>query len=103
MQKLSQFSLETHSGPYEKWPRASRLFMNGHDTKRKITGFLIEAQYICDEGFLLVTSMDCPFEETSHFTLLDKNLKTIATKSPTQKSLERVKWSGFREPERSVL
>jgi hypothetical protein len=79
MQQTNLFSLETHSGPYETWPLANGLFFNGVDTHKKITGFLIEAQYICNDGYLLVTSMDCLFEETSNFILLDKDFNTIAT------------------------
>ncbi len=79
MEQTKQFTLETHRGPYEKWPSVSRLFVNGEDTKKSITGYLIEGQYTCADGYLLVTSMDCAFEETSHFILLDRDFNTIAT------------------------
>ncbi len=81
IEKTAQFSLEQHNGAYETWPRLSRLFSNGADTHRSITGYQIEAQYTCDASYLLITSMDCMFEESNHFFLLDRQFNTIATKN----------------------
>lgn len=67
MQSITQFSLEKHDGPYESWPRLTRLFANGVDTGKKVPGFIIEAQYQCRDGYLLITSQDCLFEESNDF------------------------------------
>lgn len=78
MKAIDSFSLEQHAGVYELWPRRTRLFFKGIDTGAKIPGFVIEAQYICDYGYLLVTSQDCPFEESNDFMLLTPAFRTIA-------------------------
>lgn len=80
MEKIDSFSIEKHEGPYEKWPLKSRLFFNGHDTGTRVPGFIIEGQYKCDEGYLLITSQDCPFEESNDFILIDTSFHPIAKK-----------------------
>ncbi|MEC5385148.1 hypothetical protein VVD49_05400 [Uliginosibacterium sp. H3] len=79
MEAISILSLEKHDGEYKDWPKLTRLYCNGIDTGRKIPGYLIEAQYRCAEGYLLVTSQDCPFEESNDFLLLDAHFDLIAT------------------------
>ena len=79
MEEIDNFSLETHQGPYEKWPRKSRLFFNETDTLVKIPGYDIEAQYKCEWGYLLITSQDCLFEESNDFILLDSKFRVLAT------------------------
>lgn len=78
MQPLTRFSLETHAGPYTQWPPSSRLGVDGQLTHSRVPGYVIEAQYQCRYGVLLLTSFDCPFEESSAFTLLDAALRPIA-------------------------
>lgn len=78
MKKIGSFTLEKHEGVYEHWPRRTRLFFDGVDTGTKIPGFIIEAQYECDHGYLLITSQDCPFEESNDFTLLSPSFHSIA-------------------------
>jgi hypothetical protein len=72
---ITAFSLEAHSGPYDTWPWRTRLFYEGRDTGRKVGGYLIEAQFSVAAGFLVVTSYDCPFEEMTHFYLLDQHFR----------------------------
>jgi hypothetical protein len=79
MDRISLFSLETHTGPYEKWPLKTRLFADGKDTGRVISGYVIEAQYKCFGGYLIITSYDCLFEESNTFLLLDDSYQTLAT------------------------
>jgi hypothetical protein len=76
--QISAFSLESHAGPYETWPRRTRLYFNGEFTGVSIPGFIIEAQYQLARGFLLITSQDCPFEESNDFLLLDSQFKQLA-------------------------
>ena len=40
-------------------------------------GFL-EAQYELGPGYLIITSQDCPFEESNDFVLLDRQFRQIA-------------------------
>ncbi len=78
MQAIEGFSLEQHSGPYEKWPLQSRLFHDGRDTGTSVPGYVIEAQYQCAQGYLLILSHDCPFEEANDFVLLSADYKRLA-------------------------
>jgi hypothetical protein len=78
MQPISLFSLETHDGHYEAWPKKTRLFANGVDTGQSVSGYVVEAQYHCAAGYLLITSYDCPFEEVNDFLLLNDRFETIA-------------------------
>ena len=78
MRAITGFSLEQHSGPYEDWPRVTRLLFDGRPTGAAIPGFVIEAQYECAPGYLLITSQDCPFEESNDFVLLDRAYRQIA-------------------------
>jgi hypothetical protein len=81
MHPISLFSLETHDGPYEAWPKKTRLFANGGDTGKSVSGYVVEAQYRCAAGHLLITSYDCPYEEANDFLLLNDRFETIAKTS----------------------
>lgn len=81
MQKIDTFSLEQHSGPYDQWPRKTRLFYQGQDTGTAISGYVIEAQYHHAQGYLLITAYDCPFEESNEFILLNAQFKVMAQRS----------------------
>jgi hypothetical protein len=79
MHLVDMFTLETHTGPYEKWPRRTRLFAHGADTGQTAPGYVIEAQYKCAAGYLLITSYDCVFEEANTFSLLNDRFETTAS------------------------
>jgi hypothetical protein len=79
MQPIELFSLESHAGPYEKWPLRTRLFADGVDSGQTVSGFVIEAQYRCQAGYLLITSYDCLYEAANTFTLLNDSVETIAS------------------------
>jgi hypothetical protein len=81
MYSVTLFSLATHEGPYEKWPLKTTLFADGVDTGQTVSGFVIEAQYKCPAGYLLITSYDCPFEESNAFLLVNDQYETIARNS----------------------
>jgi hypothetical protein len=81
MQPMTSFTLAQHSGPYESWPSRTQLFLDGRDTGSAITGYVVEGQYQYADGYLLITSHDCPFEETSSFVLLDWSFRHLATKN----------------------
>ncbi len=78
MQAISHFSLAQHPGAYETWPRTTRLFANGVATGAEVPGYVIEGQYRCAPGFLLILSQDCPFEESNTFMLLSPDLRVLA-------------------------
>ncbi|MFC9998154.1 hypothetical protein [Nocardia sp. NPDC127526] len=79
MRAISGFALGERVGGEDdrRLPR-SRLYWRLQDTGIWVPGHLIEAQYCCDAGFLLVTSDDCPFEESSHLLLLSPRFRRRA-------------------------
>lgn len=77
---ISRFSLETHSGLYESWPVESRLLLDGESTRATVHGHSLLHQFETDDGYFLVTDMDCPFEETTHFTLLSQSLRVLSSR-----------------------
>lgn len=79
MELQQRFALAKHGGPYEHWPVKTALLCDGVPTGTQIEGYVIEAQYCCEAGHLLITSFDCPFEESSSFTLLDQRFHVLAT------------------------
>ena len=78
MEAQQRFSLAKHEGPYERWPVKTALLCDGVPTGTQIAGYVIEAQYRCAHGHLLITSFDCPFEEANSFTLLDDRFQVLA-------------------------
>ncbi len=70
METTSRFSLESHSGPYEKWPLRSRVIVDGEHSRTVIPGYSLLHQFKFEIGYLLVTDYDCPFEEATSFILL---------------------------------
>lgn len=65
------------------------MFFNQQDTGVSIAGVQIEAQYRCQlpngaQGYLLLTSYDCPFEESTECSLLDASFKLVASRSLSQ-------------------
>jgi hypothetical protein len=80
MERINAFSLEDHAGPYERWPLRSRLFFDGRDTGRSLGGYVVEAQFRVGGRYLLVTSDDCPFEETTRFYYLDGEFRVLSRK-----------------------
>jgi hypothetical protein len=70
---IDRYSLEPHTGPYDSWPLDSALRVNGVLTQARVPGCVVEAQYETILGDILVTSHDCPFEESNTFVLLDSS------------------------------
>lgn len=73
-----RFSLAKHKGPHARWPVKTALLCDGLLTGTQIEGCVIEAQYRCVAGHLLITSFDCPYEEANRFTLLDEHFQVLA-------------------------
>lgn len=85
MQPITGFSLLTeHAYGLEPNPLKMPLYFDGQPTHTFIAGRVIEGQYRCvlpnnTSGYLVITSFDCPFEESTEFSLLDDAFKIIAT------------------------
>ncbi|MGI2058973.1 hypothetical protein ACRN9T_17565 [Shewanella baltica] len=90
MQPITAFSLLTaRTDGLELNPLKMPLYFNGQYTHTFIAGLVIEGQYRCvlpnkTLGYLVITSFDCPFEESTEFSLLDEAFKLIATTSLAQ-------------------
>lgn len=56
----------------------SQLLSDGQVTPIHVPGIAILDQFEISAGYLLVTDQDCPFEETFHFILLDRDLHVRA-------------------------
>lgn len=90
MQPITGFSLLTvRTDGLELNPLKMPLYFNGQHTHTFIAGLVIEGQYRCvlpnkTLGYLVITSFDCPFEESTEFSLLDEGFKLIATTSLAQ-------------------
>ena len=81
MKPIDRYGLEPHAGPYASWPTTSVLRVDGKQTPTRVPGFVIEAQYAASIGDVLITSFDCPFEESNAFVLLDEAHSIIAQAS----------------------
>ncbi|NJK52152.1 MAG: hypothetical protein HC936_03770 [Leptolyngbyaceae cyanobacterium SU_3_3] len=80
MKAVQLFALESHSGPYDKWPLRTRLLIDGKLSPILIPGYILLCQFKIDDGYLLVTDCDCPYEETTSFILLSNDMKLISYK-----------------------
>ncbi len=74
MQEIDIFSIVRHTS---KDDSRSRLLYKGLDSGLLLDGLLLEAQYECSAGYLLMLTEDCPFEEALHIYLLDRSLRPI--------------------------
>lgn len=70
MTPTQRYSLSRHPGPYADWPATTPLLEHGRLTGARVPGYCLEAQYDTPLGVLLITSYDCPFEESNAFLLL---------------------------------
>lgn len=95
------FELQAHDGPYQSWPGRSRLIVDGLPHTTSIPGYVLLRQYALPSGFLLVTDFDCPFEESTCFTLLSSKLSVISHRTLggmySSFLLKRVQWCSERE------
>lgn len=81
MSAISRFYLQAHSGPYQKWPLKSQLFCDGEPTGTQLAGYSLLYQFETPTGYFLVHDWDCPFEEMTHFTLLDRKLRVLCSRA----------------------
>jgi hypothetical protein len=80
MRMVEEFSLDplkVAPGRAAYEDRRSRLLRHGRDTGTVVPGAVLEAQIALDQGWLLFTTHDIPFEEGLDITLLDGSCKVI--------------------------
>ena len=82
MTPITLFSLQTHTGDYQKWPLKTLLLKNATPTQAHLPGYQILHQFQLNSGeYLLITDWDCPFEEATEMLLLSAELALIARHS----------------------
>lgn len=81
MKATTRFSLERHAGPYGSWPPRTRLRVDGRPTRLRVAGYSLLHQFAVEDGYLLVTDHDCPFEEVTVFTLLSPELRVLSART----------------------
>jgi hypothetical protein len=59
----------------------SQLVTDGQVTSTHVPGIALLDQFETSACYQLVTDQDCPFEETFHFILLDRDLHVCARRS----------------------
>lgn len=80
MKNISLFSFKKQTSSYETWKLKSELWKDGKRSGKYVPGFVIEAQYSYKDYYLIVTSWDCPYEESQEFLLLSKDLDVLSKK-----------------------
>lgn len=79
MKELQAYALERHLGPYESWPSRTALLLEGRPTGTNVPGHgLLHQWELADGRRLLITDMDCPWEEETHVLLLDAGHHLLA-------------------------
>jgi hypothetical protein len=81
LEPITTFTLAAHDGAYEDWPLRTPLLADGALTRTTVPGYVIDGQYRCDDGYLLITSWDCPFEESYDFLLLSDDFTQLSRAS----------------------
>lgn len=97
---IDRFDLERHAGEYRDWPLRTRLLAGGAPTGVTVTGYQILHQWEVDDGYLLVTDLECPYEEATTFVLLSRDLRLLAERTLSRMYdsflLDGVEWLGPR-------
>jgi hypothetical protein len=75
---IDRFSLEQHAGEYKDWPLRTRVLVDGEPTELFVSGYVLLHQFAVDDGYLLVTDYDCPFEEATVFALVSPDLRLLS-------------------------
>jgi hypothetical protein len=80
MNVIDWFTLEKHEGPSEKWPLSSRLLRDGEPTGISLPGNTLLRQFETPHGYIFVTDYDNPFEETTNFVLVSKQMRVLSSR-----------------------
>jgi hypothetical protein len=89
---INDFTIEQHEGPYVDWSSRSRLYYKGEACDCYVPGYVLEAQYKIIDGYILVISYDCPFEESNKILFLNDVL-IIKAKTTIEGELLYAHWS----------
>ena len=57
------------------------LLDNDEPTRARLTGHYLRYQFELAAGFLLITDFDCPFEESTHFSLVSRNYEVLSRRA----------------------
>ncbi|MBB4636710.1 hypothetical protein [Longimicrobium terrae] len=98
---IDRFSLEQHAGEYKDWPLRTRVLVDGQPTELFIPGYVLLHQFAVDDGYLLVSDYDCPFEEATVFALVSPDLRLLSRRTVgvayNTFLLTGLEWTGPRE------
>jgi hypothetical protein len=78
---ITRYSLANHEGEYNDWPLTTLLIIDGVPSTYRVPGYVLDAQYQWNDNVVLITSWDCPFEESYDFLLLDREHTIVSRKS----------------------
>ncbi len=80
MTKISRFSLDMDVIAQDPEATHASLLVDGVRTPYKLEGVSLVDQYETESGYLIFTDCDCPYEELTFVTLLDKGFKPLHSK-----------------------
>ena len=80
MKKISRFSLDMEALAQDPEATHAPLLVDGVRTRYRLEGVRLVDQYEMNGGYLIFTDCDCPYEELTFVTLLDKGFKPVHSK-----------------------
>lgn len=80
MKKISRFALDMEALAQDPEATHAPLLVDGVRTPYKLEGVSLVDQYETESGYLIFTDGDCPYEELTFVTLLDKGFKPLHSK-----------------------
>ena len=76
MTPVNDFSLQVAVGR-DQAPSSSHLVYRGRPTGIRVSGCVLERQFACAAGYLLMTTDDSPFEEALHVQLVSREIRFL--------------------------
>ncbi len=80
MKQIARFTLDVEALAQDPEATHAPLLVDGVRTRYKLEGVSLVDQYETDGGYLIFTDCDCPYEELTFVTLLDKGFKPLHSK-----------------------
>ncbi len=81
MKAITRFDMRPLFDINDPWGEHSQLIFNGNQTSTVVPGRQLLRQYEMPSGYLLVTDFNCPFEEQTHFLLLDHRFRVLSDRT----------------------
>lgn len=72
MVPIAEFALRSNLSPGAEEASRSHLLYRNHETGLLVEGVVLEQQFTCSHGYLLLTTENSPYEEGLHIYLLDR-------------------------------